>query len=502
MVPKLHSKGSSFKGAAQYLLHDKDRAQSDERVAWTETRNLAVDDPDIAWRIMAATAMDQGRLKEQAGVKNTGRKSDKHVLHFTLAWHPDQSPTREDMSTAADEAIKALGGSDRQAMIIAHDDEKHAHVHIMLNRVSPIDGRHLSSSKEKLKLSEWAQDYEERTGIYCENRIINNAMRKDGEYVRGDKDSARHIFESQRDAAANDNDSTQAVAEQQRKKDAVLAQRSRNQADMQKRAWAKLTDAHRERKAALARDLQRKVNKAKNEIRDEHRPKWQDLNRHQRAEKETFDELEKSFFGRTSNIAKTMHLAKGDIGGERRNIIARSFQILTNAGARKEYFEKAQQAARKALQREQDMKAQQAAKFLKEAQERKYAQNRAVFLQERDNLMKTQEAERASLQADWQQRNAERQAKFGELANKPQADQSNPRRQFVSVDELMKLRALEQKRRSQHAGTGQDNKPPAPEGAHPKPYKVDFNKLRKDMRETREKQRDQGKTQSDDDMDI
>ena len=82
MVPKLHSKGSSFKGAAQYLLHDKDRAQTSERVAWTETRNLAVDDPDLAWRIMAATAMDQARLKAEARVRNSGRKSDKHVLHF------------------------------------------------------------------------------------------------------------------------------------------------------------------------------------------------------------------------------------------------------------------------------------------------------------------------------------------------------------------------------------------------------------------------------------
>ena len=56
MVPKLHAKGSSFKGAALYLLHDKNRAQTGERVAWTETRNLAVDDPETGWRIMAATS--------------------------------------------------------------------------------------------------------------------------------------------------------------------------------------------------------------------------------------------------------------------------------------------------------------------------------------------------------------------------------------------------------------------------------------------------------------
>lgn len=415
MVPKLHAKGSSFKGAAQYLLHDKDRAQSGERVAWTETRNLAVDDPDTAWRIMAATAMDQGRLKEQAGVRNTGRKSDKHVLHFTLSWHPDQEPSREEMSRTADEAIAALGGSDRQAMVIAHDDEKHAHVHIMLNRVSPLDGRHLSSSKEKLKLSEWAQDYEERTGIYCENRIINNAMRDGGEYVRGEKDQARHIYEQQTAAAANDNDRTQAVAEEQRRKDAALALLNRNQAELQKRAWAKLAEAHKERKAALARDLQGKVNKAKAEVREEYRPQWRQMYRDQDSERETFEELERSFFGRAGNIVKTVKLTADLVREDRSKIISRSFRILTNAGARQEYFAKAQERARAALQHEQAMKAQEAADTFKQAQAIKYAQNRAVYANQREDLALTQGAECTRLQEAWKQRTAERQAAFAAI---------------------------------------------------------------------------------------
>ena len=498
MVPKLHAKGSSFKGAAQYLLHDKDRAQSNERVAWTETRNLAVDDPEIAWRIMAATAMDQGRLKEQAGVKNTGRKSDKHVLHFTLAWHPDQEPTREQMSQAADEAIAALGGSDRQALVIAHDDEKHAHVHIMLNRVSPIDGRHLSSSKEKLKLSEWAQDYEERTGIYCENRIINNAMRKDGDYVRGQKDKARHIFEAQREGAANDNNQAQALAEDQRRKDAALALRGRNLTRLHASAWSKLADAHKERKAALARRLQRDINAKRSEVREEFRPKWTDLNQHQRSERETFDALEQSFFGRTSNIAKTVKLARGDIDGEHTNIISRSFRILTNAGARKEYFEKAQERARMALQRDQAQTVQIRADELKNAHTAKLAENRAYFLAEREMLQQQQAVQLDQLKQDWQQRNLERKAQFEELA--ANAKPTEPRK-IITPEELMKLRAQEKQRQAQVLDTGQDNKPPAAD--EQSRHKVDFNKLTDEMRELDKKQdQDKSKTQGDDGIDI
>ena len=497
MVPKLHAKGSSFRGAAQYLLHDKGRAQSGERVAWTETRNLAVDDPDVAWRIMAATAMDQGRLKEQAGVRNTGRKSDKHVLHFTLSWHPDQEPSREEMSQAADEAIAALGGADRQAMVIAHDDEKHAHVHIMLNRVSPIDGRHLSSSKEKLKLSEWAQDYEERTGIFCENRVINNAMRNGGEYVRGQKDQARHIYEQLSAAVANDNDRAQAVAEEQRRSDAILAQRSRNQAELQKQAWARLADAHKQRKAALARDLQSKVNKAKAEVREEYRPQWGQLFRDQESERQTFDELERSFFGRAGNIVKTVRLNADLIREEKSKIISRSFRILTNAGARKEFFERAQERARAALQRQQATKAQQAANTLKEAQAVKYERNRAVYAKQRDDLALSQEAERVRVQEAWKERTAERQAAFAAIpARKPEEKPPQPRpihdrSKYAKAFELAKQRKVVEQdndRKADDSDTRTDGKQGSAGG---------MDDLKRRAQERRKREQDRGQDHDD-----
>ena len=52
MVPKIHAKGSSFKGCATYVLHDKD-AQTSERVAWSETVNLGTSNPHAAWKVMA-----------------------------------------------------------------------------------------------------------------------------------------------------------------------------------------------------------------------------------------------------------------------------------------------------------------------------------------------------------------------------------------------------------------------------------------------------------------
>lgn len=418
MVPKLHAKGSSFKGAAAYVLHDKDRATSSDRVGFTETRNLAADDPDMAWRIMAATALDQARLKAQAGVKNTGRKSNKHVLHLTLNWHPNQTPSRQDMLDAADGALRSLGAEKHQALIVSHTDEAHPHLHIVLNRVSPIDGRHLSSSKEKLMLSKWAQDYEERTGVFCENRIVNNEQRERGEYVRGKKDQARHIYEAQAANLANDNDRDQALVKTQKAKDHALALRGRNMAKQHKAAWESLERSHGDRKASALKSLKKQIAKARAAIVEDMRPDWRALHRRQDKERKTFESMETSFFGRASNMVRTVRMSRKAVIENESGIIRRTFGILTNAGKRKEYFEAAQQRDRSALERRQAEKVSEAARSLKTAHRDKIAALTSVFFKERTTLEKRQENDRAHLKDAWRNRTAQRMAAYEARSDK------------------------------------------------------------------------------------
>jgi len=40
MIPRLHKRGSSFKGACAYILHDPQKQSSRERVAWVITQHL------------------------------------------------------------------------------------------------------------------------------------------------------------------------------------------------------------------------------------------------------------------------------------------------------------------------------------------------------------------------------------------------------------------------------------------------------------------------------
>ena len=72
MIPKINGLGRSFAGVAAYCLHDApepdDRSpETSERVAWTDTRNLATVRPERAARLMAATAKAAPDLKRLAG---------------------------------------------------------------------------------------------------------------------------------------------------------------------------------------------------------------------------------------------------------------------------------------------------------------------------------------------------------------------------------------------------------------------------------------------------
>jgi hypothetical protein len=176
MVPNISRNGRSFRGAGAYHLHDKPDANSarprtSERVAFAVTRNLANADPHAALDEMWRTAEDASHLKARSGVAQTGRKNDTPVKTVSLAWAPGQSPAREEMCRAADSFMKAMGWAEHQALIVAHSDTRHPHLHLIINRVHPDTGRALNDWQERKRSQVWAHDYERRHGaILCPAR--------------------------------------------------------------------------------------------------------------------------------------------------------------------------------------------------------------------------------------------------------------------------------------------------------------------------------------------
>ena len=122
MIPRIAGGGRSFKGAYAYFGHDKQQATK-HRVEWTHTENMLTDDPDKAWKVMAYTVYEQARLKEASGQKATGRKLQKPVFSYSLAWHPEQNPDREHMLETAKKSVAVLGFTEHEMLIVAHRDE-------------------------------------------------------------------------------------------------------------------------------------------------------------------------------------------------------------------------------------------------------------------------------------------------------------------------------------------------------------------------------------------
>ena len=83
-----------------------------------------------------------------------------------------------------DGSLEALGLEGHEALIVAHEDTRHPHVHVIANRVDPETGKAAKLGNSKLRLSRWAEGYEREQGrIRCEERVKNNARRRAGQEV-------------------------------------------------------------------------------------------------------------------------------------------------------------------------------------------------------------------------------------------------------------------------------------------------------------------------------
>lgn len=188
MTPKINKRGYSFLGAMRYYMHDKrpegetgPHPTTSERVDWTDTRNLyGAAGPHSAARIMIDHAQQADELKRAHGIKNTGTKSKAHVYTFSLSWREDEVDglDRAEMLRATNAALKFLGADHLQAVIIAHNDTAHPHVHVLLNRVQA-DGRMWNPSHDMPKFQQWANRYEHENGkIVSPNRAENGTRSK------------------------------------------------------------------------------------------------------------------------------------------------------------------------------------------------------------------------------------------------------------------------------------------------------------------------------------
>ena len=388
--------GASFKGVSAYLLSPKEEGQTlEERVAFTACHNLATDDPTRAWRLMAETAIRRDELKLLAGGSLAGRKpaegAFKPVFHYSLAWHPDQNPNPAEMERAALATLKALKLDHHEALLVAHADESHAHLHVVVNRVDPENGKLHPLSNAFRKLDRWAAEYERETGqIVSRNREEKHQAIDEGrprperqrwlpheEYTQ-----ARQVTREAAHQARRDADVVQPPSRWQSERDSLW--------ESQQAANTTMLEAAKLR----ARNLSQ-------ELRDRQRPGWQALGRGQAHCRQ---ELAQALRGNHSDVAAFINrhnelLQKAWLDPEKRKT---EWSTLLTRGGLEQAVTRAQ--------------AFQTAEFKRDVTHDRHAMQRAFWADYRqavDQLRDGQKAERVKLRDQQRERSAGRMTATG-----------------------------------------------------------------------------------------
>lgn len=155
MLGKIPAAGRGFKGIVSYLLRgqagkEKHRGAAAERrdatarsvgnrVLFVSTENLLTNDAEKAARVMRATANRSTRCKAP-------------VYHFVISWRPQDRPDFATMRSIVDGACADMGLDGLQRIVIGHDDTRHRHVHVVVNRIHPETGKAWNRRQDWVRL--------------------------------------------------------------------------------------------------------------------------------------------------------------------------------------------------------------------------------------------------------------------------------------------------------------------------------------------------------------
>ncbi len=418
MVPDIAKKGHSFEGALAYYLHDKGK-DTDERVAWTETRNLMTDDPQAAKRIMIATALQSDALKEQAGIKATGRKSNAHVYAYALSWHPDEAEalTKAEMLSAVESSLQELQAEHLQAIVVCHTDQKHPHVHVVLNRVDPADGRMHPFKNDRLQLSDWANNYERERG-----EILTPAReekRQEREQNKDQKSRQNYAELKRKEASAQPKDSLSPAA--------MLKDLGDAQKESHRQEWSELSATNKAKRNAIYDDYRKRIQDAAALHKKETKPFWRDHFKNERERKKAYDNRETNILGVVQNAMSAtayQHMA-GELDGKGK--LSATFSNVLSSQKRRGIFEKRLELDRKSLHRELKSILDEDIKSIQSQRKAALKVQRASFDQSRSELIERQDAEWAKVREAWKQLRGHSYRRYQRSENPVKKDFDNTR---------------------------------------------------------------------------
>lgn len=395
-----HAPGMSFKGAMDYYMHDRkepgesEHRTSSDRVEWTSMRNLATDRPDVATAIMISTAKDASRLKRQAGEKATGRKAKLPVKTFALSWHPKEAASldRAEMERAANQALKTIGMEKHQAIIICHNDTRHPHVHIVVNRVNPENGKLAACGPmENKALGRWAYEYErDRGDIVSPNRAEK--------HERQDRMKKRYSADERRNYVRRKKSENARLSARQ-----DLRNRSNELIAKHKQEWSDLSIRYQARKGYLRDQWKARIRNERKVYNAANKGLWKQYGRDKWRRKRDFDKLDSKFYGRLSLSIQAARLqrASGDPAFKDIGLAKLTWVNLQNARLRNATILSLEKQHLANFKDWYDRPLHRRIDRLNAARVQDHRDLYARFQDERADLIARQKVERGELQSQW-----------------------------------------------------------------------------------------------------
>ena len=214
------SSSRNFGSLGKYLVVGRDHVESG-RVAWTSSRNLPTDDPELAAKIMRATASQNVRV-------------DKPVYHVVLSFDPGDVVDRASMERVADALLRELKLQEHQAIIVAHSDRSHPHLHILINRVHPETGIAWDRWKDYNAIQRVLRDQEKALNVRAVDASVEIVPRQLGATAGAvDRDSPRpnRVSSIARDLERLEEEKANESARAKARKDLAAAQAGQERRD-------------------------------------------------------------------------------------------------------------------------------------------------------------------------------------------------------------------------------------------------------------------------------
>lgn len=411
---KTRGRGTSFKGALAYALHDKDAATKD-RVGFVELVNLVTDEPDRAWSEMMALCEAGDDLKRRAGIKATGRKLKQPVYAFTLNWHEADRPDPTHMRETALDALKALGMEGLQAVIIEHSDRPHRHVHVIVNLVDPDTGKTASLSNDEHKLDRWADSYEVKQGVIRSperrakfhafdnglpppKRKRQTASREEWEATRGQKTRAAKEKAAAIRAAFAERGARLREANEDRYRarraegDRLWNDYKSDRKAIQDRYQPFIDVIFKSRRKALPHPY---TEQAMRDLQES--AEWKDLGRRQFRQGRSFRRRERSSLGVIANAVR-LHYANHRRGG-----LSALFMLALSSNRRRRTFEEIEQREKQSLRQSQFERRKARADVLRAACRHELAGRSAEFERSTKAMLERHARAAAVVRSEWRQ---------------------------------------------------------------------------------------------------